>query len=440
LRGLALCSIVRWILVLGLALAGLASPTAAPTVAPATVASLVAGTAVAAQGSPAPQATQVWRYFLPSVSEPISDSVSYAESLLPNTYLPSLSGPGTPTAAPVKPSLELSAAKPTPVPSLIAMQSAEAEGTCPGYVGREGDQLVLGGQPFTFVGTNVSYLMHDYFPEAEVEVVLRYLSQAGATVLRVWVFPGHDLDRAERLFDLGRDYDLRFVVTLVNYYFDKGGWWFDPLHYSKEYLPHVQKTVARFRDRPEIIMWELMNEPNCSGGDENCPGNMLRWAEAVSKEIKALSPCHLVTTGTIRIDVGGEAYYSSLHALPAIDVVSIHRAADLWLEDEIRVARELDKPVLVGEIYAVAQDGGCKPLYDGVREDRAKLIAEDLDRTWAEGVDGYLLWEYGHGTVVNGEQIQYYCGGMDYLQDDPVWPLLQAAPVTRAPFAAPGRP
>ena len=386
-----------------------------------------------------PSDTNLWRYYLPSLGQPIPDTETYLAGLDSPDPHPTMRGdivlhPSQEGAAHEEPSpqvrqpAEAQATKPLPP------EIAGATDSCANVVQRVGDRLFLNGEPFTFVGTNVSYLLEDYFPEEEVPKIMAYLSNAGVTALRIWLFPQHDYDRAERLLDLGREYDIRFVVTLVNYYYDKGAWWFDPMHYEKEYLPHVRDVVARFSGRPEILMWTLMNEPNCSTDTTgSCPGNMVRWATVVSEEIKRLSPCHLVTTGTIRVDPT-EEHYRNLHAIPTIDVVSIHRAADLWLEKEIQIARELAKPVLLGEVYARAYGRSCDLMADGILEKRAELIAADMERSWAEGVDGYLLWQYGHGRLEVGDQVQYYCEGYDYLRGDPIWSLMASAPVSRVPL------
>ena len=319
-------------------------------------------------------------------------------------------------------------------PFLIAPTPPQSE-----FVTRQGEQLFLRGKPFTFVGTNVSYLLEDYFPEAEVENVLSYLASAGATVLRVWFFPQHNLDRAERFFDLGRKYNLRFIVTLENYYFDKGPWWFDNHErYLDIYLPHVRKTVWRFRNRPEIIAWELMNEPNCSKDVFNtCPGNLVRWAKNVSAEIKSLDPNHLISVGSISAD-GDMETYRQLHALSTIDLVSLHKRVGDWFPEEAKIAHELGKPMLIGEVYYEAYDDSCHELYGGVLDKRAAAIAADLQRAWGgtEHIAGYLLWEYGHGQVVAGKEMQNYCGGMNYMRSDPVWKLIKAAPVSRIPLSA----
>ncbi len=181
-------------------------------------------------------------------------------------------------------------------------------------------------------------------------------------------------------------------------------------------------------------MWELMNEPNCSGDSSGaCPDHLWRWAKVTSEAIKALDPCRPISLGTIRVDPT-EEQFKRLHALETVDVVSIHKYASAWWEKEIAVARELNKPVLIGEVFAEAYDESCRHAFDRAPEKRAAVVAADMARAWAEGVDGYLLWQYAHGAVRIGDRIQYFCGKYDYFQDDPVWPLLKAAPVSRVPL------
>jgi len=382
--------------------------------------------------SPAANGPSQRIYYLPGVFDPSLAAEFGGDGHVHAYYLPCIDTRHILAMAPVKrPSSELAASEPPVKGAPCAKPVQGKEPLCRHLVTRVGDQLFLEGKPFTFVGTNVSYLMEDYFPEEEVGKIIAYLAESGVTAIRIWLFPQHSLDRAARLFDLGKEYNMRFVVTFVNYYYDKGAWWFDQTHYSKKYLPHVRRVVSRFRDRPEILMWELMNEPNCSTDTVgSCPDNMVRWAKAVSEEIKALDPCRPITTGTMRIDPT-EEHYRRLHALPTIDVVSIHKSANHWPADEIRIARELNKPVLIGEVYARAFDKRCQRLHDGVTTERARIIASDLTQAWAEGIDGYLLWQYAHGRVVVGDQVSYYCGVYDYPPDDPVWKVLKAAPVTR---------
>jgi len=398
---------------------------------------------VSAQPLTSPTEPEGWSYYFPNVHSPTTTGRMYIEDLLRAPFIglsPLAKKQGVQIAsqaavAPATPP-EATTVQPTGLCDSSTEDSDTAVGwdleTCAQIVTRRGDQLYLAGQPFTFVGTNVSYLLEDYFPEEEVEKVVSYLAGAGVTALRVWLYPQHSLDRAERLFDLGGRYGVRFIVTLDNYYWDKGAWWFDNSdRLREEYLPHVRETVMRFRGRAEIMMWELMNEPNCSGDIYgNCPAHLVRWATQVSQEIKALDPCHLISVGVMRIDPTRETYLC-LHAIPTIDVISVHRPVGVEYPGEMEIARELNKPIFVGEAYSEAYDEGCRLLYDGVLAGRADKIAADLAQSLAEGVDGYLLWQYGHGQVVRDGEVNHYCGTQDYMRDDPVWEVLRQAPVSR---------
>ena len=138
--------------------------------------------------------------------------------------------------------------------------------------------------------------MSEYFQSA--------MSRSSATsetgvVIRLF-FIGKDPARFERILDLGGQYGIRFIVALQDFYFYKTQTWFD-VHYKDEDLPHIRAVVPRFRDRPEILMWELMNEPGCAEGDDpkQCQQHIYNWAAAVSAEIKALDPHHLVSIGAM---------------------------------------------------------------------------------------------------------------------------------------------
>ena len=156
--------------------------------------------------------------------------------------------------------------------------------------------------------------------------------------IRLFYQPGKDPERFAHILDLGRQYGIRFIVALQDFYFYKTQTWFD-VHYKEEDLPHIRAVVPRFRDRPEILMWELMNEPGCAEGDEpkRCQQHIYNWASAVSAEIKALDPHHLVSIGTLSAE--GTRYhrsnYEDMHELPTVDVISLHRH---WAEVAQRCA------------------------------------------------------------------------------------------------------
>ena len=45
------------------------------------------------------------------------------------------------------------------------------------------------------------------------------------------------------------------------------------------------------------------------------------------------------------------------------------------------------------------------------------IIEDFMERSFDEGVDGVILWQYIH---------QGYCGELDYDQSDPVWEVLRS--------------
>lgn len=309
---------------------------------------------------------------------------------------------------------------------------------CRGMVRRVGENLELDGQPFLFVGVNVSYLAAPEFPQSEVELLLATLANSGVTVVRIWVKPDSDISRLSYILDLGRQHHLRFIVTLQDYYFWKDARWFKTT-YREVDLPHVRALVSQFADRPEILMWELMNEPGCGNDDwsPNCTEAVYEWAKALSVEIKALDPCHLVSVGTVGTGwiEAEEDLFRRVNALPTVDVVSVHRPTYRGCEAELRIAHELGKPVFYGEVYHQAYKENCRPLNSNALDERAVVIAEDLRRAWENGVDGYLLWDYAYGALERPDgQIQYFCGIYGYAADDPAWEVLRRAPVTRTGF------
>jgi len=312
----------------------------------------------------------------------------------------------------------------------VASSASQATATnAGGFVTRRGEELLLNGEPYTFVGTNVSYLTGPFFPESNVEGIIAYLSASGVQVIRVWVLPWNDLDRVERMLDLGRKYNIRFILTLQDFYGNLDGSCFR--RYETADLPHIRNVVPRFAQRPEVLLWELMNEPTCPPSDSglDCWDALYKWAEVTSQEIKRLDPNHLVAVGTQNAGFDDQAggVFRRVHALDTIDLVSVHRPAGGLPEKELAIAHELGKPIYFGEVYRRGLGKNCQPLPDNALQRRAQAIADDFQSSLQAGVDGYLLWQYAYGGVDMGSHTEYFCGVFDYFSDDPVWDVMQAA-------------
>ncbi len=300
----------------------------------------------------------------------------------------------------------------------------------PGFVTRVGEGLQLDGQPYTFIGINVSYLAGPFFPEEKAEEIISHLASAGVQVIRVWVQPWCDLHRVERMLDLGRKYNVRFVLTLQDFYGNKDGWWFKS-EYKTVDLPHIRNIVPRFADRAEVLMWELMNEPACPAEDANqsCLDALYEWAQVTSQEVKRLDPNHLVSLGTHRagFDQAAIDTFRRMHALDTIDVVSVHRGVAGLPKKELAIAHELGKPIYFGEVTMRGHRENCQPLSEEVLKERAQAIARGIESSLEAGVDGYLLWQYAYGGVDMGTHTEYFCGVFDYFAEDPVWAVLKRA-------------
>lgn len=317
-----------------------------------------------------------------------------------------------------------------------ATPGAPPAAPCAGILGRDGARLVLDGRPVTLFGVNATMLLDPEVEEDQVDGLVAALAEREVNTARVWFFHDHDPDRFARLLDAGGRHGVRFVVTLADNVF-KGRDWFGSRDDERRYRPHLAATVARFKDRPEVAMWELINEPNCGQRhDQECLDTIKGWLRSRAAEVKALDACHLVSTGTIGAGNYDEelTMYRRVHREPPIDVLSAHRRSTDTSDKERAVSDELDKPLLYGEIYDAAYSDGCDPLSDDAVARRAERIADDLRDTVAEGAAGYLLWDFAPGKLRRtGDNTRDYCNKFGFGLDDPLWARLAGDPALPPP-------
>jgi hypothetical protein len=227
------------------------------------------------------------------------------------------------------------------------------------------------------------------------------------------------------LIRLGGKYGLKFIIVLEGYmaadYPTKSEAWFHS-GYRDEYMAHLRSVVTRLRDYPEVALWQLMGEPSCApeGGKRSCYNSLVEWARVASEEIKELHPCRPVAVGMI--SVGGyqpqeEEAWRKMHTFPSIDAVTVHIWTNVWYERELRIADELNLPVLYTEVYHRAYKKNGRLLRPGILEKRVPIIEDFMQRSFEAGVDGIILWQYIH---------QGYPGELDYDQSDPVWKVLRS--------------
>ena len=222
---------------------------------------------------------------------------------------------------------------------------------------------------------------------------------------------------------------VRLILTLVNYWTPFGGMpqyvaWCAPgapvdAFYTdpgcrdlyRRYVAHMIGRVnsyngRRYADDPTIFAWELANEPRSS---DPTGGTVRRWVGEMAAYVKSLDPAHMVGTGEEGFDATA-AGYTGLAAYngqgwmfaggagvaftantqdPNIDFGSIHlyvedwnlvpSSGGPWIADHVRIARQLGKPLLLGEF--------------GVGANTAAVITDWLETVEAEGGAGALFWQ-----------------------------------------------
>ncbi|XP_072985289.1 mannan endo-1,4-beta-mannosidase 6 isoform X1 [Typha latifolia] len=264
-------------------------------------------------------------------------------------------------------------------------------------VKRNGNQFVVGGQPFYVNGFNTYWLMTlavDQSTRGKVSDVFREASSVGLTVGRTWAFSDggwRALQKSPSVYDEevfkaldfvvneARKYKIRLILPLTNNWEGYGGksqyvkWgkaaglnltsdddFFSDLTIKGYYKANVKAILTRvntftnitYKDDPTIFAWELMNEPQCLSDPS---GDKLQaWIQEMAFYVKSIDPNHLLGTGTEgfyglstpdRLQLNPNAYAGQVgtdfirnHRAFGIDFASAHIYPDSWLSKSISAA------------------------------------------------------------------------------------------------------
>jgi endo-1,4-beta-mannosidase len=321
------------------------------------------------------------------------------------------------------------------------------------------------GKPFRFIGANV-YELANVNSEIAQKIV-DDSAEMGFKVLRFWLFKNREtaelINRLNEICDMVNPYGIKLIVSLS----DKWGYlqnykiddeWYTN-GYKDEYLQYVRDLTGAFNARDEIMLWELINEP-----ESGSFAAFYDFVKHTSAEMRSVNQNHLLSLGTVGgvgdkfgnyFSVFKKSNFRNLYSLPSLDAVSIHdysydsgiferldmlhrfrgneKKAKLygkisdavnipfdkidgyslrknrfvhipftlrWLwniynKRDIKFAREIKKPVYVGEV-------GFKA---GSARERKRLLELDIEEKFSMGVGGYMLWSFqaqgwnkdGHG-------------------------------------------
>jgi len=215
------------------------------------------------------------------------------------------------------------------------------------FVKAAGTQLVLGGKPFNFIGSNFYRLglLDNKHSEKQVYEIMERYAAANVTVIRIWGFncanseqklisgfkdgmPTYSETAFKRLdvaIDAAAKNGVKLIMPLINYNdeycsmstFANGVidskdtqlFYSDPKvrlafkDYVKTVLNRVNTlTNVAYKDEPALMAIELSNEAHTEDWYERNhniePGELVyRWVEEMSTYVKSIDQNHLVTIG-----------------------------------------------------------------------------------------------------------------------------------------------
>ncbi len=323
-----------------------------------------------------------------------------------------------------------------------------------GFVTVSNGNFVLNGMRFRFVGANV-YELANVEPMI-TRAIMDDAVTAGFLVLRFWLFQNKKTEdlikKMNEICDLAAERGLKLIVSLSdkwgylqNYKIDED--WYKS-GYKNEYLSYVKEVTFALKNRDEIIIWELINEPETDTFE-----SFYRFAEHVSAELKTISPNHLFSTGTVGgigdkfgsyFSVFKKSNFRRLYSIETLDTISIHDYSyDSGIFERLdvlyRFKGDAKRAALFGSVAGISGKpfekldarylrknklirvpltmrrvwnnyikkdldfalSIGKPLYIGevgfkshTNRDRSKILDLDIAEKFSMGVSGYMLWSF----------------------------------------------
>jgi len=331
---------------------------------------------------------------------------------------------------------------PAPVPSAAALARTAAAAASAGgiilpqpssseFIVASGTGLLLKGKPFRFTGfdvynaTSLNKCGGMMGQGGELDDALNAWGITKNPVMRTWFFQSLATENGVRnwsSFDhtlaVAKAHGVHVVVTLGNQWGDcedgvykLAGWYGSGYKTASNggtvaYRNWVAEVVARYRDDPTILAWQLMNEAETkTGRDQGCASGgaqtLRAFADDMGGLVHALDGNHMVSLGTIG---GGQCgtqgdEYQYVHASPAINLCEYHDYGspvampdDEWngLTTRVTQCAALKKPLFVGEVGYVPNDIG------GTLQARADLYKRKFAASFGAGIVGELVWSWAN--------------------------------------------
>jgi hypothetical protein len=178
------------------------------------------------------------------------------------------------------------------------------------------------------------------------ELMLRDAKEYGFEVVRFWCFYPTSTEKLEYLSAYAKKYSLKLIPVLAdrwnyNQKFEINSEWYIN-GYEGVYLPYILNLLSHFKDCDEILIWELINEPETKKFEY-----LYNFLSDVTQKIKEVNTKHLISIGTIGgigdkfgsyLSLFNSSLFEKLYSIKGLDIISIHDYSyDATLLDRIEI-------------------------------------------------------------------------------------------------------
>lgn len=319
------------------------------------------------------------------------------------------------------------------------------------FISSQNGRFVFKEKPFSFIGANMYELAN--VDSAATELMFRDAAEEGFKVIRFWAFHPLEKKKLNEISELAKSHNLFIIPVLADTTGYLQSFRIDPewyrSGYEKTYLPYVKDIVSSFRHVKEILLWEIINEPNTESFQD-----IYNFTKHVSETIRNEDPNHLISIGTIG-GVGdnfGNSFsrfsltnFDRLYSINTLDAVSLHdysfgstileridiyhrlkgkhKTSDIYSSlsnlinylpdkaDKLTIRsfnKTIDFPLSLRSVWKKYNRMNLssakklnKPVYIGevgfkksLKEMRKIILNKELKEYFAAGISGVLLWSF----------------------------------------------
>lgn len=312
----------------------------------------------------------------------------------------------------------------------------------------------------SYFGFNIHSLTN--LDSAEISETLNDVHQCDSnavTVVRFWGFLGGD--RIQKVLDAAPS-GMKFIIALSNFYTSGVAqpWpapqgnetaWFADGWKTNGYRDFVDAVTKKYSGNDKILVWELMNEPNCSA-DQACSDAQHDFIRQASDLIAANDPNTLISPGYQAQGTGGEHFengdYEMVTQFPNITANSCHMYGDNGANDfnpaalgncekAMQIVKNNNKFFYIGEAglqYGCTTASCTNSCSSSQLNQRKDMLLAARDHFIQSGSNAFVIWQF---DLPGNEGLS--CDGTSVFAGDPLCPATNGGTIpTNTPV--PGQP